>query len=430
MKVISRIFLFTTLFLILGLQVWAQEPAPASPEETESPATGDRIVDGRPALYSFKRAIHPLTWIGALPGPAVRSAQDGWMSRLINRKPSTNKTSGIHFGLDGPGTGGGLGPVVTFFNKNLLGKGIDVEIPLNYTFTRYELYEFRASVPLIRTDSVSRLSFDLEGGYGSRPRDDFFGLGNESKLREDTLVRTVRRQASSGFTAKLNDTWSAGFHAVYSDTGVTSPYSGHSAQQAYTEDAVPGLFTGAILHSGIFTIGQNTETHEDYAYRGSLEQLEISHNESAGKGDFAYWKYRVNFEHFFPLTDDGRKVIAARGFAETNQSINGRAVPFFDMPWLGSTGTLRGFENFRFHDRNAVVGTIEYRYRIWPQMDWGFFLDEGQVAPKFSDLTFSGLHAGYGTRFFVWPKRNLPISVDLARSSETWRLYINVNTSF
>jgi hypothetical protein len=91
---------------------------------------------------------------------------------------------------------------------------------------------------------------------------------------------------------------------------------------------------------------------------------------------------------------------------------------------------LRGFENFRFRDKSALALTLEYRYRIWRLMDWGLFVDEGQVAPQLGDMAWNRFHTGYGARIFLWPKPNLPISFDYGRSNETWRFYINVNKAF
>ena len=74
--------------------------------------------------------------------------------------------------------------------------------------------------------------------------------------------------------------------------------------------------------------------------------------------------------------------------------------------------------------------TAEYRYRIWRAMDWGFFLDGGQVAPRPGDFGWNRFHAGYGFRLFVLPKLTFPVAVDLAHSNEKWRFYVNFNTSF
>ena len=105
-------------------------------------------------------------------------------------------------------------------------------------------------------------------------------------------------------------------------------------------------------------------------------------------------------------------------------------MPFFEMPFVGSGDTMRGFENFRFQDKNALVGTVEYRYRIWPRLDWGLFLDEGQVAPRVRDFALDRFHTGYGVRLFVWPSATFPISFDLGHSGEAWRLYVNFNAKF
>jgi hypothetical protein len=73
---------------------------------------------------------------------------------------------------------------------------------------------------------------------------------------------------------------------------------------------------------------------------------------------------------------------------------------------------------------------LEYRYRIWRALDWGLFVDRGQVAPQPGDFAWNQLHTGYGVRLFVFPAPKLPITVDLGRSNEKLRLYVNFNPSF
>jgi hypothetical protein len=63
-------------------------------------------------------------------------------------------------------------------------------------------------------------------------------------------------------------------------------------------------------------------------------------------------------------------------------------------------------------------------------MDWGLFVDEGQVSPRLGDLAWSGFHTGYGVRLFVWPKKDFPISIDYGRSQEKWRVYFNLGKAF
>src|SRR5204862_3368415 len=123
---------------------------PDSPQAGSGGASAqtDRIVEGRPPLYSLKRAIHPLTWLELALKPGFRAADRDWSRSLMTRKPDTDQISGVRFGVGSVGTGSGFGPQVTFFHKDVLGRGIDVEVPLVYTYSRYQRYQVNASVPL------------------------------------------------------------------------------------------------------------------------------------------------------------------------------------------------------------------------------------------------------------------------------------------
>jgi len=312
------------------------------------------------------------------------------------RKPDTDKVSGVKFGVGSAGTSSGFGPSVTFFHKDFLGRSIDVEIPLVYTYSQYQVYQFNASMPIGSGKSPDRLSFDLGTGYSSRARDDFFGIGNDSNRDDERQVRLVTRSASAGITANLNDHWKSQFHGVYRSVGVTKPTTGWSAQDHFDSTSVPGLFSGARLSSFVFSIGRDTEQLNNKSYTGGTDQFELSFNHSVDGGDYAYWRYHFDSQHFFPVSSDGRKLIAARGLVETNVTTGGHTMPFFDMPTLGSSSTVRGFENFRFRDKTALAMSLEYRYRIWPALDWGLFIDEGQVAPRLGDLGLDRFHTGYG----------------------------------
>src|SRR5437773_241039 len=164
MSVVNRVLLSALLVAAPISQVLAQEPSPgtaAAEPAAPDPPQEARIVEGRPALYSFKRAIHPLNWLAIGFEPVFRSAESGRINQLLTRKPDDTKISGVRFGAAGMGAGSGFGPTITFFHKDLLGRGIDVEVPLLYTYSGYQQYQFKASVPLASETFVDRLSFDV-----------------------------------------------------------------------------------------------------------------------------------------------------------------------------------------------------------------------------------------------------------------------------
>ena len=407
------------LVLIFHSKLCAQDP----PGE---PSGQGRIVEGRPRLYTIKRAIHPLTWIEITAEPVFRSTENGLIRKLLSRKLNPH----VELTITGDGAGSGFGPQLTLLHRNLFGRGIEIELPLLHTYAKYETFAAKVKAPLASGRFTERLTLDFRTAYRSRARDDFYGIGNESRLEDESEFRAVIREVDSGLSAKFDDAWSSSLRVGYRNTGITKPQFGHSAQDSFRSAAVPGLFTGAAMYSTALSLDHDSRDKDYPMAAGGVERFEASLNEGLGRGDFSYWKYRLEAFRFFPLTDDRRKVIALRGRFETNQEKGGSGIPFFDMPVLGNWATVRGFKNYRFYDKSAMSLGAEYRYRIWRPADFAFFVDAGQVAPEPGDFGINRFHAGYGIRLITMPKRNFPVTFDLGRSSEKWHAYVNFNSIF
>jgi Omp85 superfamily domain len=367
----------------------------------------------------MKRGLHPFTWVDVgLFRPMYRLGTGPLASKL------RGSSGPIKVGVGGAGPGSGFGPVVTPLHRTFFDHAIEIETPLLYTYKNYQQYEINMRVP------VEKSYFFLDGRYRSRPQDKFFGLGNDTPLSNESYFKTIQREIEAGFSGRINENLKAMIGVGFEKVGVTETEFGKPAQLIFTEGQVPGLFTGATMRAETLTLDHNTQDELHNATRGGRELLEVGFHESVGASDFAFWKYRLELQRYFSLSQDRRKVIAVRAMAETNQEKDGSQVPFFDMPYLGSWRTLRGFEDYRYRDKSALAVGLEYRYRIWRALDWGFFLDQGQVAPEPGDFSWGGFHTGYGTRLIMLPNPKLPISVDLGRSNEKWRLYVNFNPTF
>lgn len=416
----SPLFLLLALVAVCSAPLCAQDPPPNT-SQTESPDQQKRrIVDGPPTGYFLKRALHPLTWVDVgLFQPAYRLTGSQIIPRL-----GILKSEWLKLGVGGAGAGSGFGPLITPFHNNLFGHRIEIETPLLLTYKHYEHYQLnlRASV------GTSYVFFT--GGYRSRPSEKFFGIGNRTDRNEESYFRTVHREAAIGFSSKINDHLRSSIQLGFQNVGVTESSDSESAQLLFGEAEAPGLFTGAVLRSTALSIDHDTKDDEHRATRGGTETIQVSLNEAVGKGDFAYWKYRVDVQRFFAVSRDRRKVIAVRGMAETNQEKGGSHIPFFNMPAIGTWSTLRGFEDYRFRDKSALSFGLEYRYRIWRALDWGLFVDRGQVAPEPGDFAWNRFHTGYGARLIMLPTPKFPITADFGRSNEKWRLYINFNPTF
>src|SRR6185436_9400517 len=115
------------------------------------------IVQGRPRMYGFKRAVNPLSWLEAGTRPVFHIATGGGVNRFPIIWPRPGTTSGMRLDVAGAGSGSGFGPNLTIFNKDLFGHGIEVNVPLLYTYNRYELYQFNARAPLATGEKLDRL---------------------------------------------------------------------------------------------------------------------------------------------------------------------------------------------------------------------------------------------------------------------------------
>ena len=67
----------------------------------------------------------------------------------------------------------------------------------------------------------------------------------------------------------------------------------------------------------------------------------------------------------------------------------------------GSRGTLRGFSDYRFRDRNLVLLQAEYRIPLWGPVDATVFADAGKVTSRRADLDLNDLKRNYGLSLSV-----------------------------
>src|SRR4029077_1539783 len=79
-------------------------------------------------------------------------------------------------------------------------------------------------------------------------------------------------------------------------------------------------------------------------------------------------------DQFVPLLRENW-VIALRAAASTTDTPAGHYVPYYLMPDLGGSHSLRGYSSWRFRDRNRLVLSGEYRWTAGPFVDMALFVD-------------------------------------------------------
>ncbi len=71
--------------------------------------------------------------------------------------------------------------------------------------------------------------------------------------------------------------------------------------------------------------------------------------------------------------------VGQANFELTRERHDSSPIPFYMLPHIGGSSTLRGFALDRFYGRNLALLSLEYRYRIHPFVQVIPFFDEGQI---------------------------------------------------
>jgi outer membrane protein assembly factor BamA len=132
---------------------------------------------------------------------------------------------------------------------------------------------------------------------------------------------------------------------------------------------------------------------------------------------------------FLPLFDK-RRVIALRGTLVASQIEGGQDVPFYLMPSIGGSTTVRGFEQYRFRDRHAAVFSAEYRWESFAGLDMALFVDAGQVAGRLRDFAARDFRTSYGFGFRFNTRNSMFLRYDVAFGGEGTRLLFRFGPAF
>lgn len=256
----------------------------------------------------------------------------------------------------------------------------------------------------------------------------FFGLGPASALSDRT--RFDFRQVSA--TADLTTRPWRGAWVVAGGGGVSRIEQPVSAGSVFAERHAPANLPGAgatidyLLSHG--TLAFDWRGASGYARRGGYYGVTARRFDDTG-GPFSFQQVDYEVVQHVPVRREAW-VLSLRGRVETTYAGRGEAVPFFLLPSLGNGSTLRGFTSWRFRDRNSLLLSAEWRVLLNAFSDLAFFYDAGMVAARRRDLGLADLEGNYGIGLRLHTPSATPIRIDVARSSEGFRLVFGSSAAF
>lgn len=177
----------------------------------------------------------------------------------------------------------------------------------------------------------------------------------------------------------------------------------------------------SFRHAGASIIA-DTRDFAGHPTSGGVYRVAAADFSDRDTGTFSFRRYEAEAAQFLPLAGS-RAVLALHGWLVASEA--GIAVPFYLQPSLGGHNSLRGYPEYRFHDRNMLLVNIEARIAMMTHVDAALFMDAGNVAPRVDDLDLA--KRSYGVGFRLHSRRQTFLRVDAARGDEGWRFVLRLD---
>jgi outer membrane protein assembly factor BamA len=333
-----------------------------------------------------------------------------------------NGFAGFHPLVGGMKTGAGF----SLGTSREIARGLEASAQVS--FKGYQKYEL-----VFSKDNLGKTLFftEIRSTYRSHTQEVFFGTGNDTRFENRSLYRLEDQTIGGQIGIRVAKNAKVGAHTAWIKTAVgnASTPSQRSVGDVFDAATLPALDGEPMyLRSGAFVdIDSRDEPGNPRAGGRYVANWSIFKDQNLGRYDFT--QVDVEVQQYIPFFNQ-RRVIALRAKTTLNQTAQGQEVPFYMLPTLGGSEDLRGFEDFRFRDRNMVVVNAEYRWEAFSGLDVALFADAGQVAPRAQDLRVRDMKtsAGFGFRFNT--AKGVIYRIDVGFSKEATRVSMKFGNVF
>jgi outer membrane protein assembly factor BamA len=371
-----------------------------------------------------------------VPSPAEKWAvriEDELLPRLLTPRSGfyarVGRVTTIRRELGDLAQGSGLAVGPGFRLRNLFGRPRAVfTVSAASSLNRAWIAEARLRMP---EDLSARTFGDFYVKRTGLPDEDFFGLGPDSR-EGDRVSYNFHQTTAGGVTGvRLHRLLAVGGGVEYMNPAIGPGKDDNfpSVEERFTEETAPALTAQPDFVRLISFVGYNDRGPENNPRRGGRYRLIYNRYLSLDSSVFDFTRTEVDVQHYVPAFHE-RRVLALRGFASFATTPPGGEVPIFLKRTIGGAGTLRGFREFRFRDRNVILLQAEYRFEVFTALDGALFYDAGQVAPHAEDFTWKRLETDWGFGLRFGSNAGVFIRFDLGFGREGPRPFLRFNHVF
>lgn len=344
------------------------------------------------------------------------STRDGWSPRI----GTITSGSGVAFGQ--------------MYQQPVFGGAARITSDAMFSIRGYHAIELGAFATPFANPRIQVGARLRHEGY---PQEDFYGIGQDSNPGDHTSYLREGLDSSAFVTFTPRRGVSVQASAGYLDMQVRAGHQSDvpSIEQRFDEASAPGLTRdGDLVHAGV-TLDIDNRDAFFFPRNGGRYAAGVTtfHGVDEYRGTFL--RTDLDLRRYIALPRTQRHVLAVRSNlvmtgGGAGQGAGDMAIPFYMLPRLGGSRTLRGYEASRFTDRQAMAFSIEHRYLATPVLQLVAFADAGQVASSLDGFSVSGFRTsfGAGVRFNI--KDTAAIRVDVAKGQEGTRWIVGFGPGF
>jgi hypothetical protein len=289
----------------------------------------------------------------------------------------------------------------------------------------YKTTQARAELPKL---ARGRLAVGSQFRWQDLTHVDFFGEG-AGTIESNRSAYRIKSTNLVGYATLRPLEWLAiGTQVGWLEPSILSPEARFKSDQPDVRARFPGNFVFHVPEQPTFvhtdaSITADTRDFPGHPLRGALYRAAVTNYSGRDTGFFSFRRYEAEAAHFVPLSDS-RVVLALHGWLVGSDTDEGDAVPFYLQPSLGGHNSLRGYTDYRFHDRNLLLVNAEARIAMMTHVDAAVFFDAGNVAGRVADLNLDKRAYGFGLR--MHSRRQTFARLDIARGNEGWRFFFRL----
>lgn len=233
----------------------------------------------------------------------------------------------------------------------------------------------------------------------------FYGIGNETLAsNEDRLVQKQVRvllEAEKRLAPHLYTGISAGFENYHFEDKETGGIFS-------TDQNLIHKIGGSVAYIGV-SQSYDTRNSNNYTTKGFMGRISYQYAPDFWGGEnFTGSLIRLNVRNFWSLSK--KFVLGVNGLVH---SIQGKEIPFYLLPQMGSDEMMRGYYTGRYRDQNYLAAQAELRYRYNNRFGAVIFGGTGQVFHN-SSFAMKNFKPSYGAggRYFFDPEKGLSVRLD------------------